>query len=497
MAAAALLSWGDLRHYAWLQVPMWVFDVDRMRVPWANEAGVAFWRASDLQRLQARDFADASTATRARLQASMQQHAAGRVLRETWTLYPLGQPLSTALLSRGLHLADGRQAILFCSEPLAASYDADMLRGIEALQHTPVRVLLHQLDSTDAVMRNPAAIEAFGPLDDRPGASPLAALFADAADAEALLAAVRAGHTHAGDALLLTSQGPCWHALDARSARDPVSGDVLLLVNARDISDLKAAHTALELARDAAEAANRAKTTFLANMSHEIRTPMNGVLGLTEILLASRLDERQRHHLQLVQQSAQTLMQIINDLLDISRIEADKMTLRPAPLRLRDALHDSLAPLQLQAGQRGLALDWQVAPEVPDTVLADGLRWCQVLLNLAGNALKFTHAGRIDVHLACAGEDSAGLQLACRVTDTGIGMTDAELSQVFEPFVQADDSITRRYGGTGLGLSIARHLVRLMGGELEAGSQPGQGSCFRFTVPVQRVAAPPAPQQAH
>jgi hypothetical protein len=197
MAAAAMLSWGDLRHYTWLQVPMWVFDADRMCVPWANDAGVEFWRAVNLQQLQARDFGDASTATRARLQASMQQHASGRVLRETWTLYPMGQPLSTALLSRGLLLDDGRQAILFCSEPLAASYDADMLRGIEALQHTPVRVLLYQMDCTDAVMRNPAAVDAFGPVDDSPGACPLAMLFADPADADALLASVRAGRPHA------------------------------------------------------------------------------------------------------------------------------------------------------------------------------------------------------------------------------------------------------------------------------------------------------------
>ena len=461
---------------------------------------MAFWRAVNLQQLQARDFADASTATLARLQASMHQHASGRVLRETWTLYPLGQPLSTALLSRGLLLDDGRQAILFCSEPLAASYDADMLRGIEALQHTPVRVLLYQLDSADAVMRNPAAVDAFGPVDDSPGACPLSLLLADPADADAMLAAVRSGQPHATEVLLQTRHGPCWHALDARTARDPVSGRALLLVNARDISDLKAAHTALELARDAAEAANRAKTSFLANMSHEIRTPMNGVLGLTEILLASPLDDRQRHYLQLVQQSAQSLMQIINDLLDISRIEADKLSLRPEPLSLRDTLHLALAPLQLQAEQRGLVLAWQVSPDVPETVLADALRWRQVLLNLAGNALKFTHAGRIDVQLACAADadaDAAGLRLSCRVTDTGIGMTAAQLSQVFQPFVQADDSITRRYGGTGLGLSIASHLVRLMGGRLEATSLPGQGSCFGFEVPVLRLPGADGAQHAH
>ncbi len=497
MSTDALLSWGDLPLYAWLQVPMWVFDVDRMRVPWANGAGVEFWRALDLAQLQARDFDDASSATRARLQASMQQHAAGRVLRESWTLYPMGQPLSTALLSRGVQLPDGRQAILFCSEPLAGSYDADMLRGIEALQHTPVRVLLYQLDSTDAVMRNPAAVAAFGSVDDSPGVCPLALLFADPTEADALLAVVRAGQTHASESLLQTHDGPCWHALDARAVRDPVSGLAMLLVNARDISDLRAAHTALEQARDAAEAANRAKSSFLAHMSHEIRTPMNGVLGLTEVVLAGPLQDQQRHHLQLVQKSAQTLMQIINDLLDISRIEADKLVLRPEPPQLEEALHQTLAPLQVQAAQRGLVLHWAVGPGVPDQVLADGLRWRQVLLNLAGNALKFTPQGRIDVQLDSDGTQADGLMLACSVSDTGIGMSAAQLAQVFEPFVQADDSITRRYGGTGLGLSIASRLVQLMGGRLEASSRPGQGSCFRFAVPVQVLPADGTAPQAH
>ncbi|OYU72762.1 MAG: hypothetical protein CFE45_39190, partial [Burkholderiales bacterium PBB5] len=150
-----LLDMGELHYYEWLQVPMWVFDPDQMCVRWANQAGVDFWRADNLQALLARDFSDASVATRSRLLASMVQHATGRVLRESWTLYPMGQPLTTALLSRGVRLPDGRQAIFFCSEPLAASYDADMLRGIEALQHTPVRVALYRLDSTLSVMRNP------------------------------------------------------------------------------------------------------------------------------------------------------------------------------------------------------------------------------------------------------------------------------------------------------------------------------------------------------
>ena len=479
-----LLAFDDLRHYEWLQWPMWVFDVDRLCVCWANASGLAFWRAENGAALLARDFTDASVATRARLDASLQQHAAGKVLRESWTLYPMGQPMTSALLSRGIRLPDGRQAILFCSEPLAASYDADMLRGIEALQHTPVRVALYSLLGGRAVMRNAAAVAAFGPVDDdRPDDLP-EQLFADVEQARSLLAAVRAGQGHAAEALLRTRQGDCWHAIDARSVRDPVSGHEMLLLNARDISDLKAAHTALEAARDAAEAANRAKTSFLANMSHEIRTPMNGVIGLTELVLASPLNDKQRHFLELSRNSAQALMQIINDLLDISKIEADKLTLQPTPVLLPELVRQTLAPLQIQAMQRGLRLDWAVAANVPAPVLADGLRWGQVLLNLAGNAVKFTAQGSVDVLVTVDTDGSGPPQLACSVRDTGIGMTPGQLAGVFEPFAQADDSITRRYGGTGLGLAIARRLVLLMGGRIEVQSTAGQGSCFSFVVPV-------------
>jgi signal transduction histidine kinase len=452
---------------------------------------LAFWRAASLDELLTRDFSDASLATRSRLKASMEQHALGRVLRESWTLYPAGHPMTSALLSRGIQLADGEQAILFCSEPLAASYDADMLRGIEALQHTPVRVALHSLADGTAAMRNPAAVAAFGSVDEAPGGAALDQVFCDPALADTVLADVRAGRGHAGQALMPTRQGPCWHAIDARSVRDPVSGHEMLLLNARDISDLKRALTDLETARDAAEAANRAKSRFLANMSHEIRTPMNGVLGLTSLVLTGALDERQRRYLQMAHDSALALMVVINDLLDLSKIEANKLKLHNAPVSLRDALRHALAPLAVQAAQRGLTLAWTVADDVPGTVLADGQRWGQVLLNLAGNALKFTAQGRVDVSLACAPDAGDGaLRLRCSVVDTGIGMTPEQLAVVFDPFTQADDSITRRYGGTGLGLSIARRLVQLMDGQINASSQAGQGSCFQFVVPVGL----PAPQ---
>ncbi len=481
---APMLDFSDLPHYEWLHVPVWVFDAERPRILWANTAALDFWRAADLPELMARDYSDISPAAHARLLTSMQQHAQGRLVREPWTLYPRDEPMTTELLSRGIRLRDGRQAILFASEPLAASYDATVLRGIEAMRHTPVRVAMHRIDGGPAVMRNPAATQAFGPVEAE-GGEPFAELFSDPALAEAIVATVRAGRGHAGEALLRTRQGERWHAVDARAVRDPVTGSAMLQFNARDISDLKAALAALEAARDAAEAADRAKSSFLANMSHELRTPMNGVIGLTRLLLDSELGERQRHYLGLVLGSAQGLMQILDDVLDLSKVEAGKLQLQAAPMSLLDTLHQALAPLQVQALQRGLGFDWTIAADVPDPVVADAVRWRQLLLNLAGNALKFTEQGSVRVHIErLQDQDERHALLACSVRDTGIGMTPEQQAIVFEPFTQADGSVTRRYGGTGLGLAIVRRLVQLMGGRVEVQSQAGEGSCFRFIVPV-------------
>ena len=480
-----MLEFKDLQHYEWLNVPTWVFDAERPAMVWANAAGLDWWHASSVDELARRDYDDISPAAQARLLASMRQHAQGKVVREPWTLYPQDEPMTSVLLSRGIRLPDGRQAILFASEPLAASYDANMLRGIEAIRHTPVRVALHRIDGGPALMRNPAAVAAFGLVGEDDSGPDLRELFDDAQLADEVVASVRHSRSHTGEALLITHQGPRWHAIDARAVRDPVTGNAMLQFNARDISDLKAALAALESARDAAEASNRAKSSFLANMSHEIRTPMNGVIGLTQLLLETSLQPRQRQFVELALGSAKALMVIIDDILDLSKIEAGKFLLHPQPTSLRETLTQALAPLQLQASARQISLVWSASNEVPETVVADGQRWRQILLNLVGNAVKFTAVGGVQVLLECRQSDGAQALLACSVIDTGIGMTAEQQRAVFEPFIQADSSVTRRYGGTGLGLSIVQRLVQMMGGHIELDSTPGQGSCFRFVVPVE------------
>ncbi|HVI51651.1 MAG TPA: ATP-binding protein [Candidatus Sulfotelmatobacter sp.] len=357
-------------------------------------------------------------------------------------------------------------------------------RSAALLSKSPVATVISRLEDGAIVYANPRAGQLFGLSVGQLIGRDTSAFYARAEDRQRLVERFKAeGFVHDAEAEMKDASGaPFWGLITLEAYPDLVENAIIAWVY--DITERKRFEIALQAAKAEAERSDRAKTAFLAMISHEIRTPLSGVLGMVEMATGTELSPQQREYLETIGESSQSLLGILDDILDLSHLDAEELPLESLAFDLGRLVSQTLALIQPQARARGLRVDLKFDPDLPTNVLGDPRRLRQILSNLLSNALKYTDLGGIALAVDSSGAAPGALWVRFTVSDSGIGIDEVSQGRLFTEFVQADGSLSRRYGGTGLGLAICKRLVTRMGGEIGVDSQPGRGSRFWFTLPL-------------
>lgn len=498
---AAPLGRSDLRALEVLRRPTWIFDLDHGATWWANAAALALFEAETIDLLRARQLGDPMSEGMLRRLATYRAHfLRGEHVVEDWTFYPGNRgPVRASCACSGCPIVDEtgeRLAMLVEATVTDGGLSGDERRLVEALRHCNERISLYDPEGR-VLMRNPAAEQTLGlaPAADADDAPTFEDACVERQDARAAFDAALAGMVFRREIHVRTTDGEAWYDTEARRVVDPVTGEPAVLCVQHDVSARRQSSEQLSRAlreadtlRAQAESANRAKSAFLAMMSHELRTPMTGVLAAAELIRQSTLNDDQREILDMVLEGGQQMVGLVNDILDISRIEAGHLDIQPRSADPTQLLTDTLRPLHAAAIRKGLTIAHRQGDGVPDRVEIDPKRFSQIVTNLVGNAIKFSDEGTIEVSLTMLSEDRETLRLEVR--DQGLGLGDMDVDRLFAPFDRGERADAR--GGAGLGLHIVRSITEAAGGRLGARNAPGGGALFWVEVPAPSTSLPAA-----